>query len=194
MEWLSVGSVLALILGIAALLPYGSLRKAAANARRPNGRRSPRRIRRELHHAAVFFRSAALVPLVALLLLQGALFAVHAYVVPDATTLSDLFGTYHPEVSLHAPDLEAWDEAIRADQRDRAYDAWKHEQGLASVAPPAVSEFLLEHWPLHVVFSVLPLAFLTWFFRGPYLIAARAYHLGVVQRSKQYALHLATST
>jgi hypothetical protein len=193
MTWLLAGPALALFLGLIALLPYGSLLTAARNTRRSNGRRSTRRTRRELHHVATFLRDAALVPLVLLVLMQGALFAVHTYVVPDNTTLSEIFGEYHPEVSLHAPDLEAWDEAIRADQRDRAYVAWQQAQGMIPSTPTAVSDLLVEHWPLHLIFFALPFAFLTWFFRRRYFALARAYHLGVAQRSKRYALYLATS-
>ena len=191
MTWLFAGPLLVFLLGIAALLPYPSLATAARNTRRSNGRRSTRRTRRELHHVTTFLRDAALVPLVALLLLQGTLFAVHHYAVPDDTTLSELFGEYHPEVSLHAPDLEAWNDAIEANQRDLAYADWQQRQGLipASVVPP--SEVLMEHWPLHIVFLVLPLAYLTWFFRRRYVAAARTYHRGVVQRQKQYALRVA---
>lgn len=195
MTWLFAGPLLVLLLGIAALLPYASLSTAARNTRRPSGRRSARRsarrTRRELHHAAAFLRDAALVPLVVLLLLQGTLFAVHHYVVPDDTTLSELFGEYHPEVSLHAPDLEAWNDTIEANRRDLAYAEWQQRQGLipASVVPP--SEVLMEHWPLHIVFLVLPLGYLTWFFRRRYVAAARSYHRGVAQRQKQYALRAA---
>lgn len=188
MTWLFAGPLLIFLLGIAALLPYASLAAAARNTRRSSGRRSTRRTHRELHHVTTFLRDAALVPLVVLFLLQGTLFTVHTYVVPDDTTLSELFGEYHPEVSLHAPDLEAWNDAIEANRRDRAYVHWQQQQGLipASVLPP--SEVLIEHWPLHLVFLVLPLAYLTWFFRRRYIAAARTYHRGVAQRQKRYAL------
>lgn len=191
MTWLFAGPILVLLLGIAALLPYASLQTAARNTRRSGGQRSARRARRELHHAATFLRDAALVPLVILVLMQGSLFAVHTYLVPDDTTLSDLFGEYHPEVSLHAPDLEAWHEAIEANRRDRAYAAWQQAQGLIPVTAVPVTEVLAEHWPLHLVFLALPLAFLTWFFRRRYVDAAQAYHRGVVQRSKRHDLHVA---
>lgn len=193
MTWLFAGPILVLLVGIVALLPYASLSAAARNTRRSSGQRSARRTRRELHHAATFLRNAALVPLAILLLMQGGLFAVHHYVIPDDTTLSDLFGEYHPEVALHAPDLEAWDEAIEANRRDRAYATWQQAQGLIPVTAIPPSEVLMEHWPLHVVFLVLPLVFLTWFFQRRYVAAARAYHRGVVQRSARHALRIAAT-
>ena len=193
MMWLFAGPILMLLLGIAALLPYASFQAASRNARRPDGGWSPRRTRREAHHAVTFLRDAALVPFVMLVLMQGSMFAVHHYVVPDDTTLNDLFGEYHPEVALHAPDLEAWNEAIEANRRDRAYATWQQAQGLIPVTATPLSEVLAEHWPLHVAFIAFSLAFLTWFFRRRYVDAARSYHRGVVQRSKQYALRVAAT-
>ena len=90
-------------------------------------------------------------------------------------------------------DLEAWNEAIEANRRDRAYATWQQAQGLIPVTAAPLPEVLVEHWPLHLVFLVLPLAFLTWFFRRRYVDAARAYHRGVVRRSKRYALRVAAA-
>jgi hypothetical protein len=128
-----------------------------------------------------------LVPLVVLVGLQSGLYLVHAYVIPD-TTLSELFGEYHPETSLHAPDLEAWNEAIEADRRDREYQAWREAQGLAPASTTPITEVFLEHWPLHLAFVILPLAYAVWFIRRRYLPAARAYHRGVKRRATRYAL------
>lgn len=187
MTWLLVGPILLLLASVAALLPYASFRLAARNSLRPEGGRSPRRTRRELHHLAPFLRDAVLAPLLVVVALQGAAFVTHYYVIPD-TTLSDLFGEHHPEVSLHAPDLEAWDEAIEADHRDRAYETWRQAQGLAPRTSPSLGEVMAEHWPMHLVFVLLPLAYLAWFFRRRYFAEARRYHRGVVQRARRYAL------
>lgn len=187
MIWLVAGPVLVLLLGLAVLLPYASLQTAARNTRRGDGERSRQRTQRELHHLKRFLRAVLLVPLVVLVVLQGGLYLVHAYVVPD-TTLSELFGEYHPETSLHAPDLDAWNEAIDADRRDREYEAWREAQGLASKSTSPLTEVLVEHWPIHLAFLILPLAYFVWFVRQRYLPAARAYHHGVTRRQKRYAL------
>ncbi len=187
MTWLLAGPILLLLAMLAVLLPYPTLRLAARNSQRAEGVRSTRRTRRELHHATPFLRDAVLVPVVVIVLLQGASFVIHGYVVPD-TTLSELFGEYHPEVSLHAPDLEAWNEAIEATHRDRDYEAWRQAQGLAPQTPTSIDEVLVEHWPLHLVFVLLPLVYLAWFFSRRYFALARSYHRGVAQRAKRYAL------
>jgi hypothetical protein len=187
MLWLVAGPVLVFLLSLAVLLPYASLRTAVRNTRRADGHRSRQRTQRELHHLRRFLRSAALVPLLVLILLQSGLYLVHTYVVPD-TTLSELFGEYHPETSLHAPDLEAWNEAIDADRRDRDYEAWREAQGLAPASTTPMAEVLVEHWPLHLAFLILPLAYFVWFVRRRYLPAARTYHRGVTRREKRYAL------
>ena len=187
MIWLVAGPVLVFLLGLAALLPYASFRTAARNTHREDGQRSRQRTQRELHHLRTFLRTAVLVPLVALAALQGGLYLVHAYVIPD-TTLSELFGEYHPETSLHAPDLDAWNEAIDADRRDRDYEAWREAQGLASKSTSPLAEVLVEHWPIHLAFLILPLAYFVWFVRRRYLPAARTYHHGVTRRQKRYAL------
>jgi len=187
MLWLVAGPVLVFLLSLAVLLPYASLRTAVRNTHREEGQRSRQRTQRELHHLRRFLRTAVLTPLVVLGALQGGLYLVHAYVIPD-TTLSDLFGEYHPETSLHAPDLDAWNEAIDADRRDRDYQAWLEAQDLAPKSTSPLAEVLVEHWPLHLAFLILPLAYLLWFARRRYLPAARAYHRGVTRRQKRYAL------
>lgn len=187
MTWLLAGPVLVFLLGLAALLPYASFRTAARNTRREDGQRSEQRTHRELHHLKTFLRTAVLVPLGVLVGVQGGFYLIHAYVIPD-TTLSELFGEYHPETSLHAPDLEAWSEAIDADRRDRDYEAWLQAQGLAPASNSPFTEVLVEHWPLHLAFLILPLVYAVWFVRQRYLPAARTYHRGVTQRASRYAL------
>lgn len=186
MTWLLVGPILVFLLGIAALLPYASLQTAARNTRRSGGQRSRRRMRRELRYLGSFLRDGALVPLVVLVLLQGGLLFVHTTVIPDNTILSEIFGEYHPETSLHAPDLDAWNDAIAADRRERELRASQQAQGLLPVPAVPISEVLVEHWPVHLVFLVLPLAYIVWFFRRRYLTLTQAYHHGVVRRHKEY--------
>lgn len=187
MLWLVAGPVLLFLLGLAVSLPYASLQTAARNPLREDGQRSSRRTERELYHLKTFLRAAVLVPLLVLVGLQGGLYLVHTHVIPD-TTLSDLFGEYHPETSLHAPDLEAWNEAIEADRRDRDYQAWLEAQGLAPKSRSPLVEVFVEHWPLHLAFVILPLVYLVWFARRRYFPAARTYHRGVTQRANRYAI------
>jgi hypothetical protein len=187
MTWLLAGPILVFLLGIAALLPYASLQTAARNTRRSGGQRSRRRTRRELRYLGSFLRNGVLVPLLALVLMQGGLFFVHTTVIPDNTVLSEIFGEYHPETSLHAPDLDAWNEAIEADRRERALRASQQMQGLLPPPPPPpISEVLLEHWPIHLAFLFLPMAYVVWFFRRRYVALAQAYHHGVARRHKGY--------
>ena len=187
MTWILAAPLLFFLLGLALVLPYASFRKAARNTSDADGRPSRFRTEREKHHLSTFLRTAAFVPLVVLTLIQGGLFVVHHYVVPEDTTLSELFGEFHPETSLHAPDLEAWNEAIEANQRDEAFLAWQQAQGLAPNAEGAtLTELLLDHWPLHIAFPLVALAYLVWFVRSRYLPAARTYHRGVTRRARRY--------
>ena len=187
MFFLLLGPIGLTVLLLAAFLPYRSFRVAARNGKVGN-ERSSRRTRREMRHAKRFLRSAVLVPLLIVVLIQGALFCLHFYLVPD-TTLSDLFGAYHPEVALHAPDLEAWDEAIEAKRRDQAYREWQQAEGLLPESHPTIVATLIEHWPIHLVIPLFPLAFLAWFMTRHFFNMSQRYHHGVVRRSKRYALH-----
>jgi hypothetical protein len=192
MTWLLTGPFLLLLVSLVALLPYASLRLAMQNSRRPDGERSTHRTQREHHHLSVFLRRGVLTPFLVLVAFSGAAFVLHHYLVPDMT-LSELFGEYHPEVALHAPDLKAWGEAIEANRRDQAYREWQQAQGLAPAPAPSLATVMVEHWTLlHPVILLLPLAYLTWFFRRRYFAAARDYHRGVVRRSKRYALRAAS--
>lgn len=197
MLWLLAGPFLLLLLAVSAFLPYPALRTAVTNVRRPDGTRSSHRTRREARHLATFLRSAVLVPLAVLVSLQGGAFVIHNYVVPNDTTLSALFGENHPDVTLHAPALEIWDGEI---QTSRLSDALAAE-GYNDVLDTAPDEhtfgflggLLVDHWPLHLIFLFLPLAYLAVFFRKPFFTAVRTYHAGVARRAKRYALHSAVT-
>ncbi|MEM1043815.1 MAG: hypothetical protein AAGI91_14455 [Bacteroidota bacterium] len=176
--------VLLFLLALPVLLPYRSFRLALHNSRRPDGSRSPSRARREARHAVRFVRTYIVFPILAFAALGLCLFLFHRYVVPD-TTLHHLFGNNHPETSLHAPDLEAWYEAIdeaRRESRDlvRQESPWVPKQRLR--------EIILTHWPLHLIFMTVPPALLVWFLVRHYYRAARAYHLGVTKRHERYRL------
>lgn len=187
MTWLLASPFLVFLLCLALALPYASFRKASRNTAGADGQPSRFRTEREKHHLTTFLRTVVLVPLVVLALIQGGLFAVHHYVLPEDTTLSELFGEFHPETSLHAPDLEAWNEAIDASRRDEAFLAWQEAQGLApGSARATLSEVLLDHWPNHIAFLLVALAYLIWFARRRYIPAARTYHRGVTRRARRY--------
>ncbi len=191
MFWIFAGPVVLLLVAFPALLPYRSLRLALRNGRHADGSRSRSRSRREARHAARLLGKTLLLPLGAFVLLEAGLFLFHRYAVPDPT-LQELFGEYLPETSLHAPDLDAWNEAIAAAERDAetealrdAADAAQHRRARTRRTP---REVLFEHWPLHLVFLIVPSALLLWFLGRFYLPAARAYHAGVRKRHDRYRL------
>ncbi len=164
MLWIFAGPVLLFLLAVPFLLPHRSLRLALGNTRRTDGSRSRSRLRREARHAARFLGPALGLPLLALVLLEVGLFSFHRHAVPS-TTLNELFGDYFPETSLHAPDLEAWNEAI-AEAEAHAADARRERRHRSRRHP--LARALLEHFPLHLVFVIGPSALLVEFLRRTY--------------------------
>lgn len=185
MFWLFALPFLLLVVGAAIRLPYDMLAHARRNTRRADGSRSERRTRREAAHAAGLLWRAVGLPLVVMLAAAGGMRAVHLWVMPDVS-VAPIFGDYHPETSLHAPDLEAWEEAIEATRRERAYRAWREAQGLDAPAPPSLRDQLAEHWPLHAVFPLLLLAFALWYVLRVLPDTVAAYRAGVLSRGTEY--------
>ena len=186
---LLLGPVVLATLILTAFLPYESFRVAARNGK-VGTERSGRRTRRESRHLKRFLRNAVVLPVLMVVIIQSALFTLHYFVVPD-TTLSDIFGEYHPDVALNAPDLEAWNEAIERTQRARDFEARERAEGYMRPAKTSLGATMIEHWPLHLIFLILPLAFLTWFFQGHFLTLSQRYRAEVARRNKRYALHTA---
>lgn len=185
MLWLYALPFLLLLGGAALRLPYDALAHARRNTLRADGSRSERRTRREASHALGLLWRAAGVPLAVMLVAAGGMRAVHLWVMPDVS-LAPIFGDYHPETSLHAPDLEAWEEAIEATRRERAFRAWREAQGLDAPTTPSLGEQMAEHWPLHAVFPLLLLAFALWYVLRVVPGAADAYRAGVLGRGTEY--------
>lgn len=185
MVWLFLLPFLLLLGGVALRLPYDALRLGLRNAHRGDGVRSRSRMRREVRHAARLLWRVAGAPLLVLILAGGVMRAIHLYAMPDES-LAQIFGDYHPETSLHAPDLEAWQEAIEATRREKAYQAWREAQGLVPKTEPTLGAQFVQHWPLHLVYLLLLLAFAAWYVLRVAPRAAAAYRAGVVARSMDY--------
>ena len=191
MPLLLLGPICLLVVLLVAFLPYGTFRLAARNGKVGN-ERSRRRTRREVRHLKRFLRNAVLLPLLIVVMIQGTLVALHYFIVPD-TTMSDIFGEYHPDVTLNAPDLESWKTAMVRSRKAREVEAQLSTGGLANKTSLAAT--LVEHWPLHIVIPLLPLAFLAWFMRRHFFAMSQRYHYEVTRRAKRYALHtVATET
>lgn len=180
MGWFLLLPALVVLICAGVLLPWSSLRLAARNTRREGERRSRSRAERELHHLVRFLGSAVGLPVAGLLLLGGAVFVVHAYVIPQ-TNLAEVFGAQHPEVALHALDIEAWREAEREAAR---LEAERRAQGFAPAF--SLSAFFWEHWPLHPLLVVLFAGLVYWIVARRFVAAARAYRSGVYERRKEY--------
>lgn len=180
MGWVVAVPALVVLICVGFLLPVPSLRLALRNTRRWDGRRSRVRTRRELRHLGRFLGSAVGLPVAGLLLLGVAVLIVHAYVIPR-TNLAQIFGANHPEVALHAPDLEAWAEAERE-------AAWQEEERRERGIEPAFSwsRLFWEHWPLHPLVAVLFAGLVYWIVARRYVKAARIYHTGVRERRREY--------
>ncbi len=185
MFWIFLGPVLLLLIAVPALLPYRSFRLARGNARRADGSRSRSRARREARHAARFLTLTLLLPLAGFVLLESGLFLFHRHVVPN-TRLHELFGEYFPETSLHAPDLEAWRDAVADAEHQAADEARREAEGRAPRRRHTPQDALAQHWPLHIVFLIGPALLLAGFLRWHYLPAAVAYHAGVQRRYEHY--------
>lgn len=185
MLWLFTLPFLLLLLGAALRLPFDALRLARRNARRADGSHSRSRSRREGRHAARLLWRVAGAPLLVMLLAAGGMRAFHLYAMPDES-LARIFGEYHPEASLHAPDLEAWEEALEATRREKAHRAWREAQGLDPKTEPTLGAQLAEHWPVHLVFLLLLLGFAGWYVLYAAPRAASAYRAEVLARSKDY--------
>ena len=188
---LLLGPLCLTVVLLAAFLPYGSFRLAARNGK-VGSTRSGRRTRREARHLRRFLRNAVLLPILIIVLIQGALFTLHYFIVPD-TTMNDIFGEYHPEVSLNAPDLESWKTAMERSRRAREVEAELRSGGLTNQSKISLAATMVEHWPLHVILPLLPLAFLAWFLSRHFFAMSQHYHYDVARRAKRYALHTAAA-
>jgi len=188
MVWLFLLPFLLLLGGAALRLPYDALRLGLRNAHRGDGVRSQSRTRREVRHASRLLWRTVGAPLLVMLLAAGAMRAIHLYAMPDES-LAQIFGDYHPETSLHAPDLEAWQEAIEATRREKAYQAWREAQGLAPPSSAPLGAQIAQHWPLHPTYLLLLFAFAAWYVLRVAPRAAAAYRAGVIARSRDYLHH-----
>lgn len=185
MIWLFTLPFLLLVVVVALRLPYGAFRIARRNAYRGTGERSEGRTQREMRRLGALLWRTLGAPLLILLALGGGMRAFHLYAMPE-DSLARIFGEYHPEESLHAPDLEAWEEALEAAQRERAYEAWQQAQGLAPRTERSLGDQFAEHWPVHLVFLLLLFAFVLWYVLWVVPSVVTAYRDGVLTRSKQY--------
>lgn len=185
MTWLFALPFLLFVAGTALRLPYDALRMAVRNAHRGDGARSPVRTQREVRHAQRLLWRTLLAPLLLMVVAGLLMRGFHLNVMPDSP-LSDLFGDHHPEVSLHALDFEAWEDAIEARRRDEAYQAWREAQGLAPATSTSWEQALAEHWPVHLIFLTALYAFIPWYLLRVTPRATRRYREGVTARSKRY--------
>lgn len=185
MTWLLALPFLLLAVGAAARWPYDAFRLAVRNAHRGDGARSSARTQREVRHASRLLWLTLLAPLLLMLVAGGLMRVFHLHAMPDSPLYS-LFGENHPEVSLHALDLEAWEEAIEASNRDEAYRAWRVAQGLDPTPETSLKQVLLAHWPVHLIFLLVLYAFVPWYLLRITPRAVRSYQEGVTVRSRQY--------
>lgn len=185
MLWLFALSFALLVVTVAIRFPYRVVEEALRNTRRLGGTRSKRRVRREVRHAWKLAWRLFGAPAFVLATAFAAMLAFHLYGMPDST-LADLFGESHPETSLHALDLEAWQEAAEAKRRDEAHRKWRQAQGLEPVVEPTLGDQFVQHWPAHFVFLLLSWAFaVVYAFRTTPRAAAK-YRNGVRTRAKEY--------
>lgn len=185
MAWLFALPLLLLLVGTALCMPYDAFRVAVRNTHRGDGARSPSRTQREVRHAQRLLWRTLLAPLLLMLVAGLLMRGFHLYVMPDSP-LGALFGEYHPEVSLHAPDLDAWEEAIEASRRDEAHQAWREAQGLSPTTATSWKQALTEHWPVHFLFLVALYAFVPWYLLRTTPRATKRYREGVAARSRRY--------
>ena len=185
MTWLAVLPFVLVAASAAVHLPYDALRIAARNTKRGTGERSEARTRREQRHGRRLAWRALGAPLLILALATGGMQVFHHYGMPDST-LSDLFGDQHPDVSLHAPDLEAWAEAIEKNGEFEEYAQWRQRQGHDPRVKRTLAQRLTTHWPLHVVFLLLAGGFALWYALRIIPRASEAYRKAALERNLQY--------
>lgn len=157
MYWILAAPSLAALLFVVCLLPYRIIRRALNAARAREGNWRGPAVRTETRAIARFIKRAVLVPLVILFIVQVGLVLHYEFLGP-AHLLANVYGTYHPELALSAPDLEAWAHAYEAQQRERARSA-ATQSTLRSIRVA-----LAEHWPLYPGYLFLSLAFLLYFY------------------------------
>lgn len=185
MIWIVAISLFLFVGAILLCIPYDAFPLALRNTHRGGGERSGARTKRELRHVGRLAWKTLGIPLFVMLLASGAMRAFHLYGMPD-NTLAEIYGEYHPEVSLNAPDLEAWADAIEAEHREAAFHAWRQAQGLEAAATPTLQEQLVEHWPIHPIFVILLWAFAAWYLLRVVPHATALYRRGVALRSREY--------
>ena len=185
MTWLALLPILAVLASAAYHAPYDALRIAVRNTTRGDGERSDARTRREHRHGRRLAWRALGLPLLILVCATVGMQLFHHFGMPDST-LAELFGDQHPEVSLHAPDLEAWSEAIERSGEYEAYEAWRQRQGYSPLVRKTLVQRLTTHWPLHVIFLLLSSAFGIWYAVRVIPHAAEAYRKAALERNLQY--------
>lgn len=185
MIWLFALSLLIFLLGLVFWMPFMGVRMALRNTHRSDGSQSPDRTRRELRHFGKLAWRTIGRPTAGLILALVGMLVFHYHAMPDST-LADLFGEHHPEVSLNAQDLEAWYEAIEAKKRDDDYKKWRERQGFDPRTKPTLRQRITGHWPIHLVVLLMSWIFAVWFVlrRTPH--HAAAYEQGVVKRAREY--------
>lgn len=193
MLWLFALSFALLVVTVAVRFPYRVVEEALRNTRRLGGTRSERRVRRETRHAWKLAWRLFGAPVFLLTTAFVAMLAFHLYGMPDST-LADLFGENHPETSLHALDLEAWQEAAEAKRRDEAHQKWRQAQGLEPVVEPSLGEQMFQHWPAHFVFLLLSWAFAIGYGLRTTPRASATYRAGIRARAREYVRQDLTAT
>jgi hypothetical protein len=177
MVWIIVAPSLLALLAAAILFPYPAVQAAFRQARHPDARRQRKRFKREVRHALRFAQRAIVPPLILLGIVQALLLLHYTELGPGAY-LAGLFGDYHPEVSLHSPDLDAWLGAY--------HDTADPRTGTASATPTRVGELFWTHWPLYPIYLGLSVLLLGVHFTGTFARAERDYVLGVRSRRAAY--------
>ena len=175
MYWLIAAPSVLLVIALLGLLPYGGIRQAVRNARVSSSRIDAQRARRELRHLGKFLGWTLLLPLALLALVQIGLL-LHHHLLGPGHLLANVFGEYHPEVALNAPDLEAW---------AAAYEEARRDGRIASGGGVSAATAFWEHWPLYPAYLLLSATFVLVFLATGYVRRVRAYVAGVRRRGRQ---------
>jgi hypothetical protein len=175
MYWILAAPTLAALLILATLIPYRVVRGAFEAARTRDRRRNGPAVRAERRALGRFMKRAALVPLALLLVIQAGLIIHHEFLGP-AHLLANVYGAYHPEVALSAPDLEAWSLAYEARERARASSS--------TTVLRSIRVAMAEHWPLYPGYLFLSSLFLLYFYGARYPRLVVRYRRSVRSRNQ----------
>ncbi len=155
----------------AAAMPYRSMRAAIRNARAEDGSWKPHRLAAESRSFRRFTVRAHVIPLGVLAVVQFSL-VVLLEISGAGSVMADLFGEFHPEVALHARDLDElslWAQEV--------YEARSQNATLRSV--------LGDRWPLWPAYLVLTSAGLVVFVRTRLVKLTARYAAGVRSRERE---------